>query len=90
MVPTEPLAIAVATEWDSQKDTIKFFTMNLTTLCNTVLDNPTMRNKEQLITASLKFLDTDTICYRVEEPPDLVELQKNEWDPVLHLAEKKV
>lgn len=89
MVPTEPLAIAVATEWDSQKDTIKFFTMNLTTLCNTVLDNPTMRNKEQLITASLKFLDTDTICYRVEEPPDLVALQKNEWDPVLHLAEKR-
>ncbi|XP_077305573.1 ATP synthase mitochondrial F1 complex assembly factor 2 [Lithobates pipiens] len=89
MVPTEPLALAVATEWDSQKDTIKFFTMHLTTLCNTVLDNPTMRNKEQLITASLKFLDTDTICYRVEEPPDLVELQKNAWDPVLNWAEKR-
>ncbi|XP_040212340.1 ATP synthase mitochondrial F1 complex assembly factor 2 [Rana temporaria] len=89
MVPTEPLALAVATEWDSQKDTIKFFTMHMTTLCNTVLDNPTFRNKEQLIGASLKFLDTDTICYRMEEPPDLVALQKNEWDPALHWAEKR-
>ncbi|XP_066432769.1 ATP synthase mitochondrial F1 complex assembly factor 2 [Eleutherodactylus coqui] len=86
-VPSEPLAIAVATEWDCQRDTIKFFTMHLTTLCNTALDNPTQRNKEQLIGASLKFLETDTICYRVEEPPGLVELQTNEWDPVLKWAE---
>ncbi|XP_018424804.1 PREDICTED: ATP synthase mitochondrial F1 complex assembly factor 2 [Nanorana parkeri] len=77
-VPSEPLALAVATEWDSQKDTIKFFTMHLTTLCNTALDNPTQKSKEQLIAAALKFLDTDTICCRVENPPGLVELQKNE------------
>ncbi|KAG8542377.1 hypothetical protein GDO81_029909, partial [Engystomops pustulosus] len=88
-VPSEPLAIAVATEWDSQRDTIKFFTMHLTTLCNTALDNPTQRNKEQLIKSSLKFLDTDTVCYRVEEPPGLVELQTNEWDPVLKWAENR-
>lgn len=28
-VPNEPLAIAVATEWVSQKDTLKFYTMHL-------------------------------------------------------------
>ncbi|KAG9470213.1 hypothetical protein GDO78_018635, partial [Eleutherodactylus coqui] len=61
-----------------------------TTLCNTALDNPTQRNKEQLIGASLKFLETDTICYRVEEPPGLVELQTNEWDPVLKWAEGSI
>ncbi|XP_075686750.1 ATP synthase mitochondrial F1 complex assembly factor 2 [Rhinoderma darwinii] len=88
-VPSEPLAIAVATEWDSQCDTIKFFTMHLTTLCNTALDNPTHRKKEHLISASLKFLDTDTVCYRVEEPPRLVEFQTNEWDPVLQWAENR-
>lgn len=60
-VPSEALAIAVATEWDSQQDTIKFYTMHLTTLCNTSLDNPTQRNKDQLIRAAVKFLDTDTI-----------------------------
>ncbi|KAM3917866.1 ATP synthase mitochondrial F1 complex assembly factor 2 [Leptodactylus fuscus] len=88
-VPSEPLAIAVATEWDSQKETIKFFTMHLTTLCNTALDNPTRRNKDQFIRSSLKYLDTDTICYRVEDPPGLVELQTNEWDPVLKWAENR-
>ncbi|KAM4698395.1 ATP synthase mitochondrial F1 complex assembly factor 2 [Rhinophrynus dorsalis] len=88
-VPSEALAVAVATEWDCQRDSIKFYTMHLTTLCNTALDNPTLRNKEQLIKSSLKFLETDTICYRVEEPPGLVELQRNEWDPVIEWAEKR-
>uniref|UniRef100_A0A8C0X3W9 ATP synthase mitochondrial F1 complex assembly factor 2 n=1 Tax=Castor canadensis TaxID=51338 RepID=A0A8C0X3W9_CASCN len=88
-VPSEALAIAVATEWDSQQDTVKFYTMHLTTLCNTSLDNPTQRNKDQLIRAAVKFLDTDTICYRVEEPETLVELQKNEWDPIIEWAEKR-
>ncbi|XP_045680632.1 ATP synthase mitochondrial F1 complex assembly factor 2 isoform X2 [Phyllostomus hastatus] len=60
-----------------------------TTLCNTSLDNPTQRNKDQLIRAAVKFLDTDTICYRVEEPETLVELQKNEWDPIIAWAEKR-
>lgn len=32
-----------------------------TTLCYTSLDNPTQRNKDQLIRAAVKFLDTDTI-----------------------------
>uniref|UniRef100_A0A670XVZ8 ATP synthase mitochondrial F1 complex assembly factor 2 n=1 Tax=Pseudonaja textilis TaxID=8673 RepID=A0A670XVZ8_PSETE len=88
-VPSEPLALAVATEWDSQQDTVKFYTMHLTNLCNTALDNPSQRSKDQLIQAALKFLETDTICYRVEEPPALVELQKNEWDPVIEWAEKR-
>ncbi|XP_069917746.1 ATP synthase mitochondrial F1 complex assembly factor 2 isoform X3 [Oryctolagus cuniculus] len=88
-VPSEALAIAVATEWESQQDTIKSYTMHLTTLCNTSLDNPTQRSKDQLIRAAIKFLDTDTICYKVEEPETLVELQKNEWDPVIEWAENR-
>ncbi|XP_061032237.1 ATP synthase mitochondrial F1 complex assembly factor 2 isoform X1 [Eubalaena glacialis] len=123
-VPSEALAVAVATEWDSQQDTIKAYTMHLTTLCNTSLDNPTQRGKDQLIQAAAKFLDTDTVwpparhlsagsrmarpwhpaagllvCilpapgffsgYRVEEPETLVELQRNEWDPVIGWAERR-
>ncbi|XP_033907637.3 ATP synthase mitochondrial F1 complex assembly factor 2-like isoform X1 [Acipenser ruthenus] len=88
-VPNEALATAVATEWDVQRDTLKFYAMHMTTLCNTALDNPTQRNKDQMIEASLKYLETDTICYRVEEPPGLVQLQKNEWDPVMDWIEKR-
>ncbi|XP_068764481.1 ATP synthase mitochondrial F1 complex assembly factor 2 isoform X2 [Struthio camelus] len=68
-VPSEALAIAVATEWDSQKDTIKFYTMHLTTLCNTALDNPTQRNKVQLICAAVKFLETDTVWIKPTPAP---------------------
>ncbi|XP_060138783.1 ATP synthase mitochondrial F1 complex assembly factor 2 [Zootoca vivipara] len=89
VVPSETLALAVATEWDSQQDTIKLYAMHLTTLCNTALDNPAQRSKDQLIKAAVKFLETDTVCYRVEEPPALVELQKNEWDPIIEWAEKR-
>lgn len=88
-VPNEALAIAVATEWDAQQDTLKFYTMHLTTLCNTALDNPTQRNKDQMISAALKYLETDTVCYRVDEPHGLVDLQMNEWDPVLHWIENR-
>ncbi|KAJ3607746.1 hypothetical protein NHX12_024797 [Muraenolepis orangiensis] len=87
--PNEALAIAVATEWDAQKDTLKFYTMHLTTLCNTAIDNPTHRDKKQMITAALKFLETDTVCYRVDDPPPLVELQRNEWDPALRWIENR-
>ncbi len=31
----------------------------------------------------------DLFSYRVEEPYGLVELQKNEWDPVLHWIENR-
>lgn len=88
-VPNEALAVAVATEWDSQRATLKFYTMHLTTLCNTVLDNPTQRDKHQMISAALKFLETDTVCFRVDEPSGLVDLQRNEWDPVLHWIENR-
>ncbi|XP_019397481.1 PREDICTED: ATP synthase mitochondrial F1 complex assembly factor 2 [Crocodylus porosus] len=88
-VPSEALAVAVATEWDAQRDTIRLYTMHLTTLCNTALDNPTQRDKTQLIQAAIKFLETDTICYRVEEPATLVELQRNQWDPMIEWAEKR-
>ncbi|XP_059388978.1 ATP synthase mitochondrial F1 complex assembly factor 2-like [Carassius carassius] len=88
-VPNEALAIAVATEWDIQKESLKFYTMHLTTLCNTALDNPMQRTKKQIISAALKFLETDTICFRVEEPPGLVEVQRNEWDPVMNWIEQR-
>ncbi|XP_033630129.1 ATP synthase mitochondrial F1 complex assembly factor 2-like [Asterias rubens] len=82
-VPSEPMAIAVATEWDNQTDIIRQHTMHLTSLCNTALDNPSLRNKQQVIRGILHFIDTDTICYRLEDPPELVSLQQNEWDPQL-------
>ncbi|XP_078317724.1 ATP synthase mitochondrial F1 complex assembly factor 2-like isoform X2 [Crassostrea virginica] len=79
-VPSEPLALAIATEWNSQKDTIKRQNMHLTTLSNTVMDNPMQRSREDIVRGVLHFLETDTILYQVElnsttslMPPDIPE-----------------
>ena len=38
----------------------------------------------------LDYVDTDLICYRAETPKELVELQKNKWDPIILLIEKYI
>ncbi|XP_029634697.1 ATP synthase mitochondrial F1 complex assembly factor 2 [Octopus sinensis] len=83
IVPNESLALAVATEWNGQKNIIKQNKMHLTTLCNTAIDNPLQRSKTDLIRSILHFLETDTLCYRMSEPEDLLELQKQKWDPII-------
>lgn len=51
-----------------------------TTLCNTALDNPTQRNKDQMITAALKFLETDTVWYNIHLFKDLnISLNESEF-----------
>ncbi|CAE1279097.1 ATPeAF2 [Acanthosepion pharaonis] len=82
-VDNESLALAVATEWNAQEDTIKQHNMYLTTLCNTVIDNPMQRTKEDLTKAVLHFLETDTLCYRMLDPPDLITFQQTHWDPLV-------
>ncbi|KAF5397313.1 ATP synthase mitochondrial F1 complex assembly [Paragonimus heterotremus] len=31
----------------------------------------------------MQFADTDTICFRCQEPDELVKLQRDSWDPIL-------
>nr|KAF6398666.1 ATP synthase mitochondrial F1 complex assembly factor 2 [Molossus molossus] len=124
-VPSEALAIAVATEWDSQQDTIKFYTMHLVTArspspppplslsrapgrlgdscpdCSKALGGglqpqlpPQMCPTVPLGVGHLQFPLLGAVLaargsYRVEEPETLVELQKNEWDPILEWAERR-
>ncbi|XP_055330024.1 ATP synthase mitochondrial F1 complex assembly factor 2-like isoform X2 [Paramacrobiotus metropolitanus] len=88
-IPTEPLALAVAAEWSSQTDTIKQDRMYLTKLCNSAVDNPMKRTKEDIAESLLKFLDSDTVCCRVDDPPELQELQNRAWGPVIEFVEKR-
>ncbi len=60
LVPSEPLALAVAEEWQAQGDVVKPSLMHLTSLCNTVLDEHGNPRKE--VEGSLMdFITTDTI-----------------------------
>ncbi|ELU12261.1 hypothetical protein CAPTEDRAFT_114697 [Capitella teleta] len=83
-VPNEGLAMAVAGEWNAQDKIIKKYNMHITALANTAIDNPTHRTRDQVINGILEYLDTDTLCYRVEHPQELVDLQTKEWDAILN------
>lgn len=88
-LPTEPLALAVASEWDSQKGDIIPQNMYLSTLCNTATDNPLQRSKDDIAEQLLRYLDTDTVCFWMDEPPELMELQRRSWGPVIEWVMKR-
>ncbi|KAL5281674.1 ATPAF2 family protein [Megaselia abdita] len=89
VVKSEPLAIAVATEWNNQKDIIVRSSMHLTALCNTSLDNPNHLSKPDMVNYLLNFLPTDTVLFQSQGEADLAEFQQNEWDPVIEWFNKR-
>lgn len=88
-VPNEALALAVATEWNAQDKIIKRNYMHLTALCNTAIDNPTHRSREDVVRNILHFIETDTLCYRMAEPEELAKYQLKCWEPVVQWARKR-
>ena len=82
-IPNQTLALAVAQEWDSQKDKIRQSQMHLTSLCNTSQDNPARKSKEDIVEHVMSFLETDTLLFKCQEPEQLCELQTRSWDPVV-------
>lgn len=82
-VQSEPLALAVAHEWESQKDYVILSQMHLTGLCNTAIDNPTRATKYDLVDNILNFLETDTILYFSDNQAKLYERQIAEWQPII-------
>ncbi|KAM7534540.1 hypothetical protein Aperf_G00000112352 [Anoplocephala perfoliata] len=86
-VPHEGLALAVAHEWDSQKQNIERFTLPLTNICGHIIDNPTERSKETVVNGIMEFADTDTICYRVDFPEELHAEQESQWGAVLDIIQ---
>ncbi|GEO80541.1 ATP12 family chaperone protein [Pararhodospirillum oryzae] len=85
VAPTPALAEAMAGEWRAQGDTIEPETMPLTALANTALDR-VMPAQEAVIAALVRYGDTDLLCYRAAEPPDLVARQDAAWPPLLAWA----
>ncbi len=83
LAPNESLATMVAAEWDSQKEKIELNQMHITTLTNTVLDNPGDLDIDSASDKLISFLEGDTLCYRMPEPEELLKLQTTSWDPVV-------
>lgn len=85
VLPTRPLAEAVAAEWAAQEGEIRPETMPFTRTSNSAIDKVAVQHDE--VAALLAaYGETDLVCYRAEGPDGLVARQADAWDPVLDWA----
>jgi len=81
-LPTRALASAIAEEWRAQKDKIETSSMPLTGLAMAAIDGAAAERAWQ----ALAFAKSDLLCYRAEEPAELVSRQSAAWDKLLDWA----
>jgi chaperone required for assembly of F1-ATPase len=84
-VPGEALARAIVAEWDAQGEEIDPASMPMTGFANATIDRvlPALGDFRGQIAA---YAQSDLLCYRAEEPDDLVARQGEKWDPLLDWA----
>ncbi len=88
ILPNAQLADAVAAEWQGQEERIRPLAMPLTRLACQAIDRiPPQR--EAVIHALIGYGETDMLCYRAEEPEELVERQTRCWQPLLDWAQER-
>ena len=88
VLPTEPLAAAIAEEWQAQGDTVEPQTMPLMQLAATAIDR-VGDARDAIIAETAGYGRSDLVCYRADEPVALVRRQEEAWQPLLAwLAER--
>lgn len=88
IVPTDALADAIADEWRMVVDKIDPRAMPLTGLANAAIDR--VAPDPPAFAATLaSYAETDTLCYRVDVPPELAARQAAAWDPMLAWARQR-
>lgn len=86
VVPTEPLATAIASEWHAQKDTIDPLTMPQMRLANTTIDR-IMHARLEIHSTILAYGENELLCYRDGKISPLRDHQAKQWNPWLRWAE---
>ena len=82
---TERSARLVADEWAAQGERIDPTTMPATRLANTAIDG--VANEMQAVRDDVvRYVGSDLLCYRAEEPEGLVAAEARAWDPHLDWA----
>jgi chaperone required for assembly of F1-ATPase len=81
-VPTARLAELLRDEWASQVEVIDPRTMPVTRLVNTAIDGIAIE-PQAVFEDILRFSSSDMLCYRAENPENLVLRQRQQWDPIL-------
>jgi chaperone required for assembly of F1-ATPase len=82
VMPTRALADAVALEWAEQGDEVAPATMPMMRIVSTAIDLVADR-RDQICAETVKFAETDLLCYRADEPDALVHRQAAGWQPLV-------
>lgn len=85
VLPSRPLAQAVADEWTAQGDKIEPQTMPMMQLAATAIDR-IGAERAAILDELFGYCETDLLCYRAAHPSDLVRRQGELWQPVLDWA----
>ena len=88
LLPTEPLARAVAEEWNAQGEKVDPRSMPLTGLANAAIDR-VAPDAESFARGLAAYGENDLLCYRAEGPSSLVARQAKLWDPLLAWARRR-
>ena len=90
VVPTEPLAAAIAGEWRDipEQAEINVSYLALTRLAATGLDRVGSQ-RARVIDDTAKYGASDLLCYRAPDPASLVQRQNELWQPLLDWAAER-
>ena len=88
-LPNQKLADLVAKEWVEQINEIDYNIMPVNRLANAAIDK-VGNNVDEVITLLGEYAGTDLLCYRVEEPNELIDQQILYWDPYIKWAEENL
>ena len=79
------LAEALAAEWDAQEEEIRPLDMPLMRLVSTAIDRVAAQ-RQAVVDELVGYGETDLVCYRVEQPPELAHRQQALWQPLVDWA----
>ena len=85
VLPTRPMAEAIAAEWDAQEAEVNPLSMPSTRTANAAIDKVSVQHAE-VADMLADYGDSDLLCYRADYPEGLVERQSDKWDPMLDWA----
>jgi len=88
ILPTLPLAEAIASEWRAQTEKINPASMPLTQLAATAIDIVS-KDRKKITAELLNYIGSELLCHRAEDPSTLAAQQDKMWQPLLGWCAKR-
>jgi chaperone required for assembly of F1-ATPase len=88
ILPNTAMAEAIAQEWEAQGEQIDPRSMPITGLANAAIDRvaPDPMGFADPLCA---YAETELLCYRAADPPELAQRQEAIWGPLLDWAQRR-